>query len=91
MFVHESDQSFGLQLLKGETSQGTADFQSLRDDRRRDQLVRRDFFVQLVVRGCEKKYGEERQAIKGWAWAAIRQNLDSTTTLISQNRYFYGC
>merc|ERR1712002_949076 len=49
VFVHETDESLGLQLLQSKASQGPANLQPFRHDRRSDQLVRGNFLVQLVV------------------------------------------
>ena len=80
MFVHEADESFGFQLLKRESSQGSADLQPLRHDGRRDQLVRRNFFVQFIVRSCGAKGNE----IKGASFRhIILEHTSEVRTIIS--------
>lgn len=43
------DQTLGLQLLEGNTGKRTVDAQTINQDRGGDQLVGRDFLVQLVI------------------------------------------
>merc|ERR1719370_2886955 len=55
MFVHQTYQSFSFQFLKGEAGERASNLQPLGNNGRRDQLVRRHFFVQFVVSGLIKE------------------------------------